>query len=214
MYENRTEAGEALAKELQAMKLTQPVVFALPRGGVPVALPVAEALGAPLDLILVRKIGVPGQEELAAGAMVDGPPEQVFFNTRLLRGIGLKEADFTTAVDAKRRELAERRQTYLAGRAPLAIEGRDAILIDDGVATGATVRAALLSLGARRPARIILAVPVAAKDALDELRPLVDRLVCPQVPAVFRAVGLHYQSFNQVSDDEVCRMMASAPREG
>ncbi len=211
MYNDRTKAGEALARELAELELTDPVVFALPRGGVPVALPVAETLGAPLDLILVRKIGVPGQPELAAGAIVDGPPEHIFLNERLLEAMRLTRADLRATIEAKRRELAERRQSWLGGRAPVEVTGRDAIVVDDGIATGATVRAALMALRERGPARIILAVPVAARDTLDGLRPLVDAVICPLVPDVFRAVGLHYRVFDQTPDDAVRRAMQALP---
>lgn len=211
MYNDRTKAGEALARELAELELTDPVVFALPRGGVPVALPVAETLGAPLDLILVRKIGVPGQPELAAGAIVDGPPEHIFLNERLLEAMRLTRADLMETIEAKRGELAERRQSWLGGRVPVDVTGRDAIVVDDGIATGATVRAALMALRERGPARIILAVPVAARDTLDDLRPLVDAVICPLVPDVFRAVGLHYRVFDQTPDDAVRRAMQALP---
>lgn len=214
MYRDRTEAGEALARALAEMTLDRPVVLALPRGGVPVALPVARALGAPLDLVLVRKIGVPGQEELAAGAIVDGPPEHVWLNVPLMRGLGLTKADLVPAIAEKRAELAERRRDWLAGRAPLDLTGRDAIVIDDGIATGATMRTALMALRQRGPARIVLAVPVAAADTLAELRPLADAVICPRVPAQFRAVGLHYRDFAQVSGDAVRRALRAGAGEG
>lgn len=209
MYQDRTEAGAALARDLEALKLESPVVLALPRGGVPVALPVAKTLGAPLDLVLVRKIGVPGQPELAAGAMVDGPPEQVFWNRDIMRALRLSEKDMLPVKDKARTELARRREVWGAGNA-VPLEGRDAIVIDDGIATGATMRAALMALRARNPARIILAVPVAARDTLAEMASLVDEVVCPLVPDYFHAVGLHYRRFDQVPDAEVGKMMALA----
>lgn len=207
MYRDRSDAGESLARALRETRLDRPVVLALPRGGVPVALPVARALGAPLDLVLVRKIGVPGQEELAAGAIVDGPPEHLWLNEPLMRGLGLSRADLEPTITARRAELAERRRDWLQGRAPVDLAGRDAIVVDDGIATGATMRTALTALRERGPARVILAVPVAAADTLDELRPLADRVVCPLVPAHFHAVGLHYRNFGQVSGDAVRRAM-------
>ncbi|GAB4303760.1 MAG: phosphoribosyltransferase family protein [Roseovarius sp.] len=203
MYRDRTEAGEILARALAGMRLQRPVVLALPRGGVPVAAPVARALGAPLDLILVRKIGVPGQPELAAGAIVDGPPEHLWLNHALMRSLGLTRADLEPVIAARRAELAERRRDWLAGRAPRDLRGRDAIVIDDGIATGATIRAALAALRLRGPARVILAVPVAAADTLEELRPLADEIVCPEAPRAFRAVGLHYRNFDQVPGSAV-----------
>lgn len=207
MYRDRSDAGEALARALRKIELDRPVVLALPRGGVPVALPVARALGAPLDLVLVRKIGVPGQEELAAGAIVDGPPEHLWLNEPLMRGLGFSRADLEPTITARRAELAERRRDWLQDRAPVDLAGRDAIVVDDGIATGATMRTALTALRERGPARVILAVPVAAADTLDELRPLADRIVCPLVPAHFRAVGVHYCEFAQVPGEEVRRAM-------
>ena len=213
MYQDRTEAGARLAQELQGMALEHPVVLALPRGGVPVALPIARALNAPLDLILVRKIGMPGQPELAAGAIVDGPPEHIHFNARILEAFGLSHDDLADTVAAKRAELAGRRARWLGGRAPVSVVGRDAVVVDDGIATGATMRAALMALRDRRPRRIVLAVPVAAQDTLEALHDLVDAVVCPHVPRYFRAVGLHYRQFDQVPDDAVTRMMAGGPRD-
>ncbi len=210
MYQDRTEAGEALARALTEIELDRPVVLALPRGGVPVALAAARALKAPLDLVLVRKIGVPGQKELAAGAIVDGPPEHLWLNEALMRGLGLTRADLEPTIAARRAELAGRRRDWLAGRAPVDLAGRDAIVVDDGIATGATVRVALRALRERGPARVILAVPVAAADTLEELRPLADRVVCPLVPEHFRAVGLHYREFAQVPGEEVRRAMEDA----
>ncbi len=207
MYRDRSDAGETLARVLREIEFDRPVVLALPRGGVPVALPVARALGAPLDLVLVRKIGVPGQEELAAGAIVDGPPEYLWLNEPLMRGLGLSRADLEPTITARRADLAERRRDWLQGRAPVDLAGRDAIVVDDGIATGATMRTALTALRERGPARVILAVPVAAAGTLEELRPLADRIVCPLVPAHFHAVGLHYRNFGQVSGDAVRRAM-------
>ncbi len=214
MYKDRQDAGETLARALSDLSLPDPVVFALPRGGLPVAVPVARALDAPLDLILVRKIGVPTQPEVAAGAIVDGPPEHVYYNERVLNVANLTEADLQSTVERKRGELADRRQTYLQGRDPLPVRDRTAIVVDDGIATGATVRAALMALRDRGPAQVVLAVPVAPPDTLEALRPLVDRVVCPETPSFFRAVGLHYQTFDQVSDEEVTRIMHDAMKTG
>lgn len=211
MYADREEAGQELARALAGLDLERPVVLALPRGGVPVALPVAQALGAPLDLILVRKIGVPGHPELAAGAIVDGPPEHIHFNEGILKSLGIGHDALADTVAAKRAELACRRARWLNGRAPVSVAGRDAVVIDDGIATGATMHAALMALRDRGPRRIVLAVPVAAADTLAELRDLADVVVCPLVPGYFRAVGLHYRRFDQVPDAAVAGMMAGAP---
>ncbi len=202
MFRDRREAGERLAEALAGEDWTDPVVLALPRGGVPVALPVAARLGAPLDLVLVRKLGVPGNAELAAGALVEGAEESVF-NSGLLRELGLSEADFAGAIAALRREIANRRQTYLNGRAPVPLMGRSVIVVDDGIATGATIRAALHGIAGRGAGEIVLAVPVAPQGVLAELQPLCDRIICLETPARFVAVGVHYADFGQVSDDEV-----------
>jgi predicted phosphoribosyltransferase len=210
MFRDRTEAGEKLADVLAGLSLADPVVLALPRGGVPVAVPVARQLKAPLDLLLVRKIGVPGHEELAAGAVVDGPVHEAVFNLGVLRMLGMEEADFAPAIDRKLAEIEARRATYLGGAAPVPVEGRTAIVVDDGIATGATVRAALLGLRRRHPSSVVLAVPVAPPDSLAELQPLVDRVVCLDAPADFYAVGAHYHYFPQVEDEEVVAALAGS----
>lgn len=212
MFRDRTEAGEKLADRLAGLGLADPVVLALPRGGLPVALPVARRLGAPVDLLLVRKIGVPGHEELAAGAVVDGDVHQVVFNADILSSLRLNESDFDDAVKRKLAEIEERRERYLGTRPPVSLAGRTAVVVDDGIATGATVKAALRGLRSRKPAAIVLAVPVAPPDTVAVLEPLVDRLVCLETPDHFYAVGAHYQEFRQVGDDEVADMMRAADR--
>lgn len=206
MFQDRTDAGERLAEALADHDLPNPVVLALPRGGVPVALPVALRLKAPLDLLLVRKIGMPGQRELAAGAVMEGGTP--VFNPEVLRFSGLTEADFEAAVAEKRAEIAARRAAWLAGRAPVDLMGKTAIVVDDGIATGATVKAALQGLRARKPARIVLAVPVAPPDSLAALTPLCDEVICLETPARFYAVGAHYRVFDQVADDAVAQMLS------
>ena len=208
MFENRTSAGRALAERLAELSLRDPVVLALPRGGVPVALPVAERLGAPLDLLLVKKIGVPGNPELAAGAVAEGADPE--FNLHLIRALGLSRADFAADLARKREENALRRRLYRGGRDPLPVKGRSAIVVDDGIATGATVKAALAALAVRGPAEIILAVPVAPPEAVDEAARLADTVICLDCPAFFRAVGVHYKDFRQVSDGEVATALAAA----
>ncbi len=210
MFRDRSEAGGALADRLDEMTLTDPVVLALPRGGLPVAVPVAERLGAPLDLLLVRKIGTPGHEELAAGAVVDGDVHQVVFNSHVLSMLRMTEDDFREKVAAKLAEIDERRTRYLGDAVPVPVEGRTAVVVDDGIATGATVKAALRGLRLRNPKAIILAVPVAPRDSLTEIAPLVDEIVCLEVPEPFNAVGAHYQHFDQVDDMQVVSMMTAA----
>lgn len=209
-FRDRAEAGERLAQAVAALGLGDPVVLALPRGGVPVAVPVARALGAALDLVMVRKIGVPGNPELAAGAVVDGPAHEAVFNEDVLRGLGLDRADFDMAVAEELKVIEARRARYMGGRAPVDVAGRDAVVVDDGIATGATVRAALAGLRRRAPRSVTLAVPVAAPEALAALEGLVDGVVCLSRPVAFRAVGLHYDRFGQVTDDEVIAALAAA----
>ncbi|MCR9149307.1 MAG: phosphoribosyltransferase family protein [Rhodobacteraceae bacterium] len=212
MFADRTEAGRALADRLAGMDLADPVIFALPRGGVPVALPVADRLNAPLDLLLVRKLGAPGQPELAVGAVVEGAEPVI--NASVLRAFGLAPGDLAAQVDAKRAEIAARRALWLAGRDPVPVAGRTAVVVDDGIATGATMRAALRGLAARGPARVILAVPVAPAEVIADLAPLVDRAVCLDTPDPFYAVGAHYRVFDQVADDAVARMLSGQSRGG
>jgi predicted phosphoribosyltransferase len=206
MFENRAAAGRALAEALARLDPPAPVVLAAPRGGVPVAAPVAERLGAPLEVLVVRKIGAPNAPELAAGALVEGP-DGLVLNEPLLAELGLTARDLAPIIERERAELARRRARYGgAPRTPLA--GRSAILVDDGIATGATVRAALIALGRERPARLVLAVPVAPPDVLDELAPLVDDVVCLARPSPFRAVGFHYRDFGEVGDEDVIAALA------
>jgi putative phosphoribosyl transferase len=213
MFTNREQAGEVLAGLLAGLALERPVVFALPRGGVPVAIPVARALGAPLELILVRKLGLPGQPELAAGALVDGPPEHVVYNADVLKMAGLRRADLDPVIVRERARNAARREMWLKGRAPVDVAGRSAVVVDDGIATGATMRAALMALRERGPREIVLAVPVAARDTATEMERLADRVICAERPEMFRAVGLHYAEFGQVDDGEVAAMMAGINKE-
>lgn len=214
MFRNRVEAGERLADRVAALAPASPVVLGLPRGGVPVAAPVARRLGAPLDVLLVRKLGMPGNPELAAGAVVEaGEGVETVFNPEVLGWAGLSEADLAPAIAAQTAEIAARRARWRGGRPPEPLAGRSAIVVDDGIATGATMRAALKGLGRLGPARVILAVPVASAEALAMLAPLVSDLVCLETPEPFRAVGLHYADFRQVTDAEVAALLA-APAAG
>ena len=208
MFIDRAEAGRKLADALEKMELAEPVVLALPRGGVPVAAPVAERLGAPLDLVLVRKIGVPGHEELAAGAVAEGA--EPVFNASVLASIGRRPEDFADAVAKKRAEIAERRKMYLGGREQVSLKGRTVIVVDDGIATGATVKAALGGVRESGAGRVILAVPVASAEALAEIEPMVDDTICLEMPSPFYAVGAHYRKFLQVDDDEVVAFLGGS----
>jgi putative phosphoribosyl transferase len=209
-FADRTEAGKELADAVAGLGLAHPVVLALPRGGVPVAVPVAQRLGAPLDLLMVRKIGAPGNPELAAGAVVDGPAWEAVFNDDFLRQLGLTKDDFAMAIEQELKVIEARRAKYMGGRAPIDLSGRDAVVVDDGIATGATVRAALKGLRRKAPRSVTLAVPVAPADTLGQIEPLVDHMICLETPAAFRAVGLHYVRFGQVGDAEVIRDLAAA----
>jgi putative phosphoribosyl transferase len=204
VFDDRAEAGKALAKVLKSMKIDgRIVVLALPRGGVPVAAEISTALGAELDLVLVRKIGAPFQPELAVAAIVDGVPPDIVVDEETSRLTGVDRG----YIEAKaRRELSEierRRCIYLAGRQPVQISGATAIVVDDGIATGTTMRAALKALRRRQPNRLVLAVPVAPSDSLAMLRAEVDDIVCLSQPSPFHAIGPHYRDFHQVSDEEV-----------
>jgi putative phosphoribosyl transferase len=184
------------------------VVLALPRGGVPVAAEVAAALHAPLDLLLVRKIGAPGQPELAVAAVAEGPHGEVVIEPETLRMSGANLAYVEREAKEELREIARRRTAYLSVRPAVPVEGRTAVLVDDGIATGTTVRAALQALRRRRPARLVLAIPVAPPEVVAALRAEVDDLVCLSQPPFFHAVGVHYDDFHQVADEEVIRILA------
>lgn len=210
MFPNRSEAGERLLRRLPPVDPAAAVVLALPRGGVPVAAPIARGLGAPLDLVLVRKVGAPRQPELAVGAVTDGGAMRVTINEAVASLLGLDEEAVRALARRELPELERRRARYLGGRAPLPLEGRTAILVDDGVATGATARAALRLVRQQAPARVILAVPVAPPDALDALAGEADAVVWLEAPDPFVAVGAHYRDFAQVSDDEVAAILRAA----
>ena len=216
-FADRLEAGRALAERLLTLHLPAPiVVLALPRGGVPVGAEVARALGAPLDLLLVRKIGVPWQCELAVAAVAEGEPPDIVIDAEVQRATGVSAAYIEAQVQLELQEIARRRRFYLHERAAVGVEGCTAIVVDDGIATGTTVRAALRALRRRRPARLVLAVPVAPADTLAALRSEVDQVVCLSQPRPFHAVGQHYDEFHQVGDDEVIAAleMARPPASG
>ena len=207
---DRREAGRLLAPKVAALAPVQPIVYALPRGGVPVAAEIAAALNAPLDLVLVRKIGAPLQPELAVGAIVDGDEPVRFINDEIARQTGA-DADYLDA--ASRRELAEierRRARYLAGRARPDPRGRTAIVVDDGIATGATAVAALRALKQRGAARLIVAAPVAPPDTMARLRAEADEVVCLLQPRAFWDISEFYADFHQLDDAEVVRALEAA----
>jgi predicted phosphoribosyltransferase len=210
-FVDRNDAGRQLAKALASYKRQKPVVLALPRGGVPVATKVAEALNAPLDLLLVRKIGVPFQPELAMGAVVDGPAPLTVRNEDVITLSGVSERDFSAIRDQELAEIERRRKTYLGSRPHPELTARTVIVVDDGIATGATTRAALQAVRMRNPSKLILAVPVAPTDTLQKLRSEADEIICLEDYENFGAIGLFYSDFRQVSDTEVTELLARHP---
>ena len=210
MFRDRSDAGRQLAGKLRHLKDGKPTVLALPRGGVPVGFEVAGALAAPLDVLLVRKIGVPWQPELALGAVTDGEQPDTFIDKDLAKLLGISD-DFIKEETARQvEELERRRRVYCAGRPPVDIAGATAIVVDDGIATGATMRVALQAARKRNPARLVLATPVAAPDTVDRLRPLADEVVCVEMPADLGAIGFYYTDFHQMRDEEVTAILARA----
>jgi putative phosphoribosyl transferase len=208
-FRDRDDAGVQLAELLDHLASREPVVLGLPRGGVPVAAHVAARLRAPLDILVVRKLGVPSHPELAMGAIGEE-------GARVLEPTVLRHAGITTkqlaAVEATERAEIQRRATrYRDGRAPVPLEGRVVVIVDDGIATGSTARAAIQIARDRGAERVVLAVPVAAAETADELAQLVDELVCVTTPPHFVAVGQFYGNFAQVSDDEVASLLSTPP---
>jgi putative phosphoribosyl transferase len=210
-FRDRSDAGRRLAKALSSYKDRHPVVLALPRGGVPVAAEVAAALDAPLDLILVRKIGVPTQPELAMGAVVDGTAPIVVRNEEVIELSGTTADEFDAACASELEEIERRRKLYIGDRARAEIAGQVVIVIDDGIATGATTRAALQAIRNRKPKELVLAVPVAPPDTITQLRGEVDALICLETPELFGAIGYFYRDFRQVSDQDVVAILKRFP---
>lgn len=209
-FRDRADAGRQLVPRLMAYAADDVVVLALPRGGVPVAFEVAKALRAPLDLIFVRKIGAPGHAEYGLGAVVDGAHPQVVLNEEALSFVSVPSGYIEEETRRQLQEIERRRQHYLAGRQPVDVRNRVAIVVDDGIATGSTVRAALKGLAQARPARLILAVPVAPKDTVNRLKAEADEVICLMTPEPFYAVGQHYDDFRQTSDREVTTLLDEA----
>jgi len=226
-FADRSHAGACLAAELIALGVGQNqgsgeaklgvadseiLVLGLPRGGVVVAYAIAERLNAPLDALIVRKLGAPGQEELAIGAIASG--RICVRNEALIEALGLGEEEITEIVAREERELHAREKLYGLDRTPSDLEGKTLILADDGLATGATMRAAVQALRSRWPARLIVAVPVGSREACGSLRDMADRVVCLHTPEPFYSVGTWYEDFRQVTDEEVCELLARLRGEG
>jgi putative phosphoribosyl transferase len=206
-FADRRDVGQALARKLEHLDPARTVILALPRGGVPVAAEVARSLGAPLDLMLVRKIGAPGQPELAVGAIAEGSPPQTAVNMDVARVFGLSRAMVEEMGHGELGEIARRRALYLKNRKPMDLSGKTAVLIDDGIATGATVRAGLMALVSRKAERVVLAVPLAPAEVIAEMSEHADEIICLTTPDPFIAVGNHYERFEQTSDEEVIALV-------
>ncbi len=212
MYRDRFEAGQRLATKLMAYADRQDVlVLGLPRGGVPVAYEVAKALHAPLDVFIVRKLGVPGREELAMGAIATGGIRVI--NESVVRMLHIPDHIIDTVAAREQQELERREHLYRDDRPPPYVDACTVILIDDGLATGSTMRAAIAALRLQHPARIVVAVPVAALPTCEELGTEVDEIVCAQTPEPFYGVGLWYENFSQTTDEEVHDLLAQAEQE-
>ncbi len=213
LFQNRTDAGRKLAGALKKYKGCHPVVLALPRGGVPVAAEVAAELGAPLDLVLVRKIGVPIQPELAMGAVTDGGQPMVVRNSEIVKLCGVSEGEFDAVCKEELAEIERRRKRYIGNRPRAGVEGQVAIIVDDGIATGATTLAAIQAVRGRKPRELVLAVPVAPLDTVKKLHAEVDAIVCLDTPEELGAIGYFYNDFHQVGDEEVIATLKRFPAE-
>ena len=210
LFRDRRDAGRKLLERLPAIDRQETVVIALPRGGVPVADEIASGLGVPLDVILVRKIGAPQQPELAVGAVTDGKTMRVTVNRDIQVQLGLSDEEIEERARRELPEIERRREAYYRGRSPTSLTGKTVIVVDDGVATGATMRSALRLIREERPARLILALPLAPSDTLASLEAEADETVCLETPSPFYAVGAHYLRFDQVADAEVIVIMERA----
>lgn len=211
LYRDRAEAGRRLAQALLPYADEHPIILALPRGGVPVAAEVAAALHAPLDLVLVRKIGVPGQQELAMGAVVDGRTPLIVRNEDIVRLTNTTESAFAAVRDRECAEIERRRQRYVGTRARADVAQRVAIVIDDGIATGASARAALQALRLQHPKTLVLAVPVGAAETIEAMKADADAVICIEEQEALGSIGACYADFRQISDDEVVAILKRFP---
>src|SRR3954467_8271086 len=208
---DRREAGRELAEQLKSYRdRSDVVVLALPRGGVPVGFEIAEALGAPLDVFVVRKLGMPGHPELAIGAIASGGVRVL--NEDLVRWHQLPDRVIEAIADEEQTELGRREREYRGERPPIRLGGRSVILVDDGLATGASMRAAVQAVRAHQPARVVVAVPVGASDTCEAFADITDETICARTPEPFSAVGLWYRDFSQTTDDEVRDLLEQAHR--
>ena len=217
LFRDRNDAGRQLAARLASFRGSDPVVLALPRGGVPIGAEIARTLDAPLDVVLVRKIGVPFQPELALGAIVDGEAPELLIDDQLMTVLAIPERYVEQQRERQLKEIERRRRLYLEGRPPAAVAGRTAIVVDDGIATGYTMRAALRAIRRRAPRRLVLAVPVAPAETIAALAAEVDEIICLSTPDPFGAIGQFYADFRQIDDAEVVALLrdrTAPPRVG
>jgi putative phosphoribosyl transferase len=209
MFRDRSDAGRILASRLTHYKGRKDVVvLALPRGGIPVAYEIGKELGVPVDVFVVRKLGVPGQEELAMGAIASGDVRII--NYDVVNQFGIDQETIDRITDEERQELRRREQLYRGDRRPPALAGKSIILVDDGIATGSTMRAAIAAMRQSTPARLIVAVPVAAASTYREMSAEVDEFICPETPEAFFAISQWYERFEQTTDDEVRDLLSRA----
>jgi len=210
VFKDRREAGQKLAQELEGKNYDSPVVIGIPRGGVPLAEEVAETLHAPLDIIVPRKIGAPGNPEYAVGAVTEDGT--VVRNEEAVQRTGADQDYLERAAEQELKEVKRRLRKYRGDRQPVDIEGKTTILVDDGVATGTTLKAAIKSAKKRNPANIVVAVPVGAESSIQDIKQEVDEVICLETPGLFGAVGQYYRSFPQTPDEEVVEAMKNAER--
>lgn len=214
MLRNRSEAGQLLADKLKLQKLESPVILALPRGGVPIGYEIATQLKARLDILMVRKISVPWQKELAVGAIIGSSPPEIFIDHKMQKALHISTEEINEEI-SQQLSLIEKRQKHygMSGKARK-LQGRSLIIVDDGIATGATVRVAITAVRKQGPCKIILAIPIASRESLNALEESVNQIICLEAPFPFHSVGAHYQDFSEVSDEDVISLLAQAHRSG
>jgi putative phosphoribosyl transferase len=210
IFNDRKDAGLKLSKALAKYKSESPVVLAIPRGGVPVGYEVAHVLDAPLDIIVARKLGAPGEPELGLGAIVDGDHPETVLNQNVVAAVGVSEQYLRAEIQSQLKEIRRRQKIYRKGRPAIDVSGRIAIVVDDGIATGGSIRAALRGVRRLSPKKVVLAVPVAPAETIEALRPEADDVVCLSTPPDFIAIGEFYLDFSQTSDQEVIQLLEAA----